>query len=85
MPEHEHPMPRVVEPDTTANLEQQFLDNNWTDKLPMVLPTEERVARMLAHTSLKPDEMVGRMQPTANRGAWEHTVEHQGEAHPLDL
>jgi hypothetical protein len=67
--------PRLVEPATEDELQQQFLDNNWTDKLPIVLPTEERVAAMLAHTSHDPQEVVGRMQPTANRGLWEYTVE----------
>jgi hypothetical protein len=67
--------PRLVEPATEDELQQLFLDNNWTDKLPIVLPTEERVAKMLAHTSRKPQEIVGRMQPTANRGLWEYTVE----------
>ncbi|HEY5349066.1 MAG TPA: hypothetical protein VIJ64_05010 [Candidatus Lustribacter sp.] len=67
--------PRLVEPATEDELQQQFLDNNWTDKLPIVLPTEERVAAMLAHTKRSPQEVVGRMQPTANRGAWEYTVE----------
>ena len=56
-------------------LQQLFLDNDWTDKLPIVLPTEERVAEMLAGTSRKPDEVVGRMQPTKNRGLWSYTVE----------
>ncbi len=67
--------PRLVEPDTEENLHALFLDNHWTDTLPIVLPTEERVAAMLAHTSHAPDEMVGRMQATANRGQWEYTVE----------
>ncbi len=67
--------PRLVEPDTQDALHQLFLDNNWTDKLPIVLPTQERVAAMLAGTSRKPDEIVGRMQPTLNRGLWEYTVE----------
>jgi hypothetical protein len=67
--------PRTVEPDTEESLQRQFLENNWTDKLPIVLPTEDRVAEMLAHTSHKPDEVVGKMQPTANRGLWEYTVE----------
>ena len=67
--------PRFVPADTEANLHRLFLENNWTDKLPIVLPTEERVAEMLAHTSHAPDKVVGRMQPTANRGAWEYTVE----------
>ena len=33
----------VIGPDTEDNLQQLFLDNNWTDKLPIVLPTRERV------------------------------------------
>ncbi len=40
-----------------------------------MLPTEARVARMLEGTKRRPDEVVGRMQPTANRGLWEYTVE----------
>jgi hypothetical protein len=71
----ERSTPRLVPPDTEDNLHQLFLDNDWTDKLPIVLPTEARVAAMLAHTSRRPDEIVGHMQPTANRGLWEYTVE----------
>jgi len=67
--------PRLVEPDTEENLHRLFLENHWTDTLPIVLPTEERVAEMLAHTSHAPDKVVGRMQATANRGEWELTVE----------
>ncbi len=67
--------PRLVEPDTEASLRALFEKNLWTDHLPIVLPTEERVAAMLAGTSRKPDEVVGRMQPTPNRGLWEYTVE----------
>jgi hypothetical protein len=67
--------PRLVEPDTEDALHELFLANNWTDKLPIVLPTQERVAAMLAATSRQPDEVVGRLQPTANRGLWEITVE----------
>ncbi|MGZ3411545.1 MAG: UGSC family (seleno)protein [Xanthobacteraceae bacterium] len=67
--------PRLVAPDTEDNLHQLFLENNWTDKLPIVLPTEERVAAMLAGTSHAPDKVVGKLQMTANRGQWEITVE----------
>jgi hypothetical protein len=67
--------PRLLDPDSEENLHQLFLDNHWTDTLPVVLPTEERVAAMLAHTSHAPSEVVGRMQATANRGQWEYTVE----------
>jgi hypothetical protein len=71
----ERSTPRTVEPDTEEALHDLFLRNNWTDKLPIILPTEERVAAMLAHTKRAPDEVVGRMQPTPNRGLWEYTVE----------
>jgi len=67
--------PRFVDPDTEENLHQLFLANHWTDCLPIVLPTEERVAAMLKGTSRKPDDIVGRMQATANRGQWTLTVE----------
>jgi hypothetical protein len=67
--------PRMVPADTEENLRRLFWDNRWTDGLPIVLPTEERVAAMLAGTSHKPDEIVGRMRPTSTREAWEYTVE----------
>jgi len=67
--------PRFVEPDTEDNLHRLFIENRWTDYLPIVLPTEERVAAMLAGTSHAPDEVVGRMRPTSTREAWEYTVE----------
>ncbi len=66
---------RLLEPDIEDNLHRLFLQNNWTDKLPIVLPTEDRVAEMLTGTSRRPDEVAGRMQPTHNRGIWENTVE----------
>ena len=67
--------PRLVEPDSEGNLSQLFLENHWTDGLPIVLPTEERVAEMLSWTSHAPDELVGRMRPTSTREAWAYTVE----------
>ena len=67
--------PRLEEPDTEENLHQLFLDNHWTDKLPIILPTEKRVAAMLAQTSHKPDEVVGQMRSTHFREYWEYTVE----------
>jgi hypothetical protein len=72
---YERTTPRLVEPGAEDELQQLFLDNNWTDKLPIILPTEERVAAMLAGTSRKPDEVVGHMRPTNFREYWEYTVE----------
>ncbi len=71
----ERSTPRLVGLDTEDNLHRFFLESNWTDKLPIVLPTEELVAEMLAHTSHKPDEVVGHMRPTDYREYWEYTVE----------
>ena len=53
--EFDRSTPRLVEPDTAENLERLFLENRWTDMLPIVLPTEERVQAMLAGTRRKPD------------------------------
>jgi hypothetical protein len=67
--------PRWVDADMEENLNQLFLENHWTDQLPIVLPTEERVAAMLAGTSHDAEEMVGQMRPTSTREAWAYTVE----------
>ncbi|MDR0311173.1 MAG: hypothetical protein LBJ21_06270 [Acidobacteriota bacterium] len=63
--------------DTEANLRKMFEEKRWTDFLPIVLPTAERVNEMLANTSRDPDEIVGKMSPT-NTGNyfeyWTYTV-----------
>ncbi len=66
---------RLLDADTEDNLQQRFMDEHWTDYLPIVLPTEDRVARMLEGTGHGPDEVVGRLNPTAFREFWEFTVE----------
>jgi hypothetical protein len=38
-------------------------DRGWTDGLPVVPPTPERVLRMLAGTTRRPDEVIGRVPP----------------------
>ena len=38
-------------------------DQGWTDGLPIIAPTPERVARMLAATDRKPDEVVACLPP----------------------
>jgi len=49
---------RFLGPDTEENLQQLFKDLDYTDYLPIVLPTEERVANMLKGTSHEPDEVI---------------------------
>jgi len=47
--------------DTPDNLQRIFLENRMTDYMPIILPTEEKVAEMLKGTSHDPDEVVGKM------------------------
>jgi hypothetical protein len=49
---------RFLGPDTEENLQRLFMDRDWTDYLPIILPTEERVANMLKGTSHKPGEVI---------------------------
>lgn len=67
--------PRLLEPDTEENLHALFQEQRWTDFLPIVLPTEERVEWMLTGTSHDPDEIVGKLRPTVGIEYWEFTVE----------
>jgi len=71
----ERSTPRLLPPDTEQNLHALFMENRWTDFLPIVLPTEERVEWMLNGTQQPSDKIVGRMRPTAFREAWEFDVE----------
>ena len=65
---------RFLEPDTEENL-RAFIENRWTDYLPIILPTEERVEQMLRGTKHAADKIVGRLRPTAFREYWEFNVE----------
>jgi hypothetical protein len=69
---------RLLPPDTPENLERLFMEKGWTDYLPIVLPTEDRVAAMLKGTSHKPDEVIGRMQTSPPHDAWDRTIQQLG-------
>lgn len=47
-----------LKPDTEDNLQQLFYEKGWTDGLPIILPTEERVKQMLTGTCASPDDVV---------------------------
>lgn len=70
-PRHE----RLLPADTEENLNRLFLEKAWTDGLPIVLPTEERVAEMLTGTDHDPQEVVGRMSVTTHEERLQYTVE----------
>ena len=65
---------RLIGPDTPENLQRLFVKNGWTDYLPIVLPTEEKVAAMLKCTSHKPDEVIGKIRFGVYE-PWSFTVE----------
>jgi hypothetical protein len=71
----ERSTPRLLEPDSEDRLRELFIENHWTDNLPIILPTEERVEAMLAGTSKPADMIVGKMRPTMFREFWEFSVE----------
>lgn len=50
--------PPLLGPDTEDNLQRLFYEKGWTEGLPIILPTEERVQRMLAGTGASPDDVV---------------------------
>ena len=52
--------PRLLKADTEENMQQLFFERGWTDGLPIVLPTEERVARMLTGTRQPPEKLAGK-------------------------
>ena len=68
-------LPQVLlEPDTEDNLQRLFYERGWTDGLPIILPTEERVKKMLAGTSASPDEVVGETFQMDTRELVKYTV-----------
>jgi len=71
----DRPVPRLLGADSEEALHALFLDAGWTDGLPVVLPTEERVAAMLKATRHAPGEIVGKMRPTETQEDWEYSVE----------
>jgi hypothetical protein len=60
--------PATFGPDTADDLQTYFMNNQMTDYLPIILPTEAKVEAMLKGTSHKPDEAVGRA------GGYHYTV-----------
>jgi len=67
--------PRLLKPATEDDLHRLFLENGWTDGLPIILPTEERVAEMLTGTDRDPQEYVGMMSVTTHEERLRYTVE----------
>lgn len=50
-------------PDDFDEINRLYRERRWSDGLPIVPPTEARVARMLEHTKRRADEVVARVAP----------------------
>jgi hypothetical protein len=60
---------------TADELQRLFRDRRFTDFMPVILPTEEKVAEMLKGTSHEPDKVLGRMSAAAGVfEPWTYTV-----------
>lgn len=62
---------------TLDDIDNHFYDNGWTDGLPIVPPTRDRVAAFLDHSHLAEDVSLGIAQP-ANNIATVHSVAVNG-------
>jgi len=69
---HQVPEPsRIAFEGDLEDVQAFFIKNQWCDGLPVIPPTESRVAAMLKGTSRAPDEVVGLLCPEF----WQVTVE----------
>ena len=60
-----------LEIDETEDLIEVCYENGWTDGLPVVPPTPERVERMLSGTDRDPDELIAAVPPKWGRATVE--------------
>lgn len=59
---------------TEDDLQQLFYDRGWTDGLPVILPTAERIERMLKGTSRSPEMEVGQVYDHDHHEIIKYTV-----------
>ncbi len=57
------PGPTLEVPDDVAAVSRAFAERGWSDGLPIIPPTQERVAAMIAGASRDPLEVVGILPP----------------------
>jgi hypothetical protein len=70
----ERPRQRLLGPFTQEKMQNYFDERFWSDNLPIIAPTEERVAEMLAATSHARDEKLGTFS-AGSAAQWGYTVE----------
>ena len=58
------PMPRdIIFEGSLDEIQEHFYKNSWTDGLPIIPPTLEKVEKFLKFTSRDPDEIIGKLLP----------------------
>ena len=62
---------RIIFKGSLIEINQFFYRRGWTDGLPIIPPTEEEVAEMLAGTDLPPDHLVGKIIPRLGKATVE--------------
>lgn len=62
---------RIIFKGSLAEVNRFFYRRGWTDGLPIIPPTEEAVAEMLAGTDLPPDHIVAMMAPRMGKATVE--------------
>ena len=55
---------------------EYFFELPWSDGLPVVTPTDDRLARMLAGTTRAPEEVLGDIPPLNNKATVESVALH---------
>jgi hypothetical protein len=70
-PRKQFKLDRIILKGNLDEIQYSFAKNQWTDGLPIIPPTEDRVEKMLKGTSHPLDEVMGLMGPEF----WEVTVE----------
>ncbi len=55
--------PRIMFKGNLDDVNQFYYRRGWTDGLPIIPPTEEKVSEMLAGTDLPPDTLLGKLIP----------------------
>ena len=68
------PWGRLLPEGMEDDLQELFLSSGWTDCLPVILPTPERLDAMLDGSSHRPDEVVGQLPPVPGGTAQPYTV-----------
>ena len=63
---------KIELPDDIEELNRIYYERNWTDGLPIIPPTEQRVSKMLDATVREANEVLGNFPPSDN----EATVGH---------